>query len=160
MNQARKIGDAQHRGDDGQDHVGKILREYKHRVKMGGRRGVNADKWDILVDGRWHIEVKTAGRRDIRGVPGWVFNIHRHGVLDESKVDFYVLRLEEVPYSKYAIHLLLPSPLKQLTLLVTFRKFLNGFGQYAEAFHKFCKTGENPFLARHPRPESQQEEAR
>lgn len=149
-----------HLGNNGQDAVYSRLHEFGRRVRMGGRAGIGADKWDILVDDRWHVEVKTARPREINGSVGWYFNIHRHGVLDESKVDLYILRLEKVPYSKYAIHLLLPSPLKQFTLAVTFRKLLNGFAKYAEAFQQFCKTGQNPFLeGRYPRPESQQVEA-
>jgi len=142
-------GDAQHLGNDGQEHVRQILYNQHRRVQMGARSGPGADKWDILVDDRWHVEVKTARPRDIDGRPTWVFNIHRHGILDESKVDLYVLRLEKVPYSKAAIHLLIPSPLRVFTLEVSFRKLLNGFGRYSEPFREFCRTGQNPFLEKH-----------
>lgn len=134
-------------GDRGQDLVYHLLGfTHGRKVHMGVRSGPRADKWDILVDGRWHIEVKTAAPRKVgANPPTWFFNIHRHGLVDESKVDFYVLRLEDVPYCKYPIHLLLPSPIGKPTVAVSFRALVNGYGRFAEAFRRFAKTGMNPF---------------
>lgn len=93
--------------------------------------------FDLLVDGRIRIEVKTAQAQVTRKALFWKFNLHRHGALSEQ-CDFYVLRLEAVPYTnKAAIHLLLPAPQKKKTIFVSFRSLLNGVAQQALDFQDF-----------------------
>ena len=63
--------------------------------------------YDMLVDGL-HVEVKTAKPRlqnEKYPMPSWCFNIHRHGKLSAEQPDYYLLRLEEVPYSSNAIYI-------------------------------------------------------
>jgi hypothetical protein len=105
-----------------------------------GRRVVTMDQkgpFDLLVDG-WRVELKAANRTEQAGQPRWMFNIHRHGVLEET-TDFYVLRLEDVPYSKYAIHLLYRAPIGVTVINVSMRNLLNGTSMRAEEFYRFAR---------------------
>lgn len=95
------------------------------------------DKYDLLLNGRIRIEVKTGKPRWVKGVPTWCFNIHRHGVLDESAVDFYVLRLEGVPYFRNAIHLLRKAPIGAKSVVVSLGSLLAGNNE-ARDFQALC----------------------
>lgn len=85
--------------------------------------------FDLRCNGK-RVEVKCA--KYCHGE--WVFNIHRKGVLNESEVDVYIFRLEQVPDSKAAIHLILPAPIGITTIKMTLRSLLTRYGQY---FNKF-----------------------
>lgn len=73
------------------------------------------------------IEVKVA---KLRTDHTWQFSLQRHNVLSETDVDFYILRLEDVPFAKAAIHLVVPAPLGTPTLKITFRTLMAKWGQY------------------------------
>lgn len=82
--------------------------------------------FDMLVDGI-RVEVKT-GKPRIQNknldMISWQFNIHRHGKMPEKQPDCYVLRLEDVPYSDHAIHLLYLGPLTIPTIYISIRSLL------------------------------------
>jgi hypothetical protein len=90
------------------------------------------------VEVKWCALIKSAKGRVAEWK--WQFNIHRHGVLDESQVDFYVLRCEPGPAKEFlgenAFHLVIPAPLGVKVMVITPRslltrhaKFYNGVGQ-------------------------------
>jgi hypothetical protein len=94
--------------------------------------------YDYLYEGK-RIELKhSKGTMRLDGHTIWKFNIHRHGVLDESQVDFYIFRLENVPEFSYAIHLVIPAPLGSATLEITLRSLIT---QYAIHFNRFDLIG-------------------
>lgn len=62
--------------------------------------------FDVVVNGR-RIEIKSANFSSNRGA--WSFNIHRHGKLDESQVDYYLFRLNLV--DRPPEHMLFPAPI-------------------------------------------------
>lgn len=90
--------------------------------------------YDLVIDGL-RTEVKCAApRKDGEYGIAWQFNIHRHGMLSED-TDIYILRLEKVPYSGCAMHMLLAAPIGKLTVLVSMRSLLNQ--EWAEAVSDF-----------------------
>lgn len=93
--------------------------------------------FDLLVDG-WAVEVKVAQFQLRKGKPTWQFNIHRHGRVQE-RCDFYILRLEGVPYSKAAVHLLLRAPLCRPTISVTFRSLISKYSVANVDFRSFLR---------------------
>jgi hypothetical protein len=108
-------------GIDGQQQVYAWLR-------LQGFETFQADynaKYDILCNGK-KVEVKTA--EYVNG--GWSVNIHRHGILNESDVDLYVLRLEGGPLFKYAIHLIIPAPVGKLRINITPRSLLTRYARH------------------------------
>ena len=85
--------------------------------------------YDLLTSNGLRIEVKASGyEREMRR---WSFNIHRHGVLDEGEVDFYILRCESGFATEFlgtsAFHLVVPAPLGMPTLRISIRNLLCGF---------------------------------
>ena len=117
-----------------------LLVAHGRKVKLQRRR----EPFDMLVDGRWRVEVKAAqSQRQGTGghQPVWKFNIHRHGKVEETDTDLYILRLENVPFCRYAVYLLFKAPVKAPTITISFRSLLNGRGQHAQAFRHFCRTG-------------------
>jgi hypothetical protein len=97
--------------------------------------------YDLVVDGH-RVEVKCAAARPDSDRPDsliWTFNLHRHGILSEQ-TDLYLLRLEKVPYSKAAIHMLLKAPVGVTTLYISMRSLLNQEWAAAVAdFYTFAK---------------------
>lgn len=80
--------------------------------------------YDLVVDG-FRVEVKCgAPQKDGQYSLVWNFNLHRHGVLSEQ-TDLYLMRLEKVPYSGAAIHMLFRAPLGVTMLCVSMRALLN-----------------------------------
>jgi hypothetical protein len=86
--------------------------------------------FDLLVDGYTRVEVKIA---KFNG-KSWDFNIHRHGKVNEKFVDAYILRMENVPGFKAAIHLIIQSPLNTQTVHISFRSLIT---RYAKHFNDF-----------------------
>jgi hypothetical protein len=129
--------------DDGREaeyKVRSVLLTHGRKVQLGRHN----EPFDLLIDGKTRIEVKTCGSVVNKGVPRWFFNVHRHGTLDESEVDAYVLRMENVPFSKYAMHLLFLSPVGKKAIVISARSLLNQYLEKAIDFQRFCKTGELP----------------
>lgn len=62
-------------------------------------------------------------------------NIHRHGIVDESQVDFYVFRLDGQPvyfFGKAAIYLIIPAPLNMKTAVISPRSLLNHWSKFCD----------------------------
>jgi hypothetical protein len=78
--------------------------------------------FDLAVNG-WRVEVKTG---DIDADGEWGFNIHRHGKLDESHVDFYVFVLNGMPYLKGSLFMVRDAPIGTKTMRVSVRTLLAG----------------------------------
>ncbi len=98
-------------------------------------RSMNYDShYDIYVNDK-RVEVKVAkAQKDRQNHSVWRFNIHRHGVLKETGVDAYILRLEDVPEFTYAIHLILPAPLGVMSVSITMRNLITRYAKYFENF--------------------------
>ena len=111
-------------------NVAMLLRNHGYDVKFMPSRGTPSP-YDLLVNFR-RVEVKVCPLSGSRGQ--WQFNIHRHGVLDESMVDVYILRLERVPGFKAALHLVIPSPIGQRVLIISLRALLARYGRYYNRF--------------------------
>ncbi|MCI0352845.1 MAG: hypothetical protein L0Z53_25775 [Acidobacteriales bacterium] len=124
-------------GREGESRIGQVLRYYGRKVFAAGYY----DSFDLLVDG-FRCEVKTAEFRNKGHTHGWTFNIHRHGKLSEQ-TDYYILRLQSVPYSNDAIHLLLKSPIGVSTVWISMRQLLSGL--YAVAVRDFDRFARGEF---------------
>lgn len=107
--------------------------------------------FDLLIDSSLRIEVKTSQMQIVKGVPGWRFNIHRHGSVNETKVDKYILRLEGVPYTKAAIHLLVDAPIVTPTIKISLRSLLDRYSPLVTAFNEFCAGRKIYFGSKHKR---------
>lgn len=92
--------------------------------------------FDILVDHKWKCEVKTAKPIYVRGSLAWLFNIHRHGVLDEGGVDLYILQLKEIHGSKKPIYLVIKAPLQVSTISFTLHELIKKGAPLVEDFLK------------------------
>lgn len=88
--------------------------------------GVRADwqyyhsPFDLDCSGT-RVEVKTARERTIGGRSAWVVALHNKGVLDETRADVYILRLENFPMGaeRSDVHLVVPSPIGKTALFLT-----------------------------------------
>ena len=124
-------GETQRLGLSAEDHVLNLLRYHGRKVS----KQKYLERFDLLVDG-YRCEVKCAKpHKDGEYGIDWLFNIHRHGLIKEDAVDFYILRLEDVPYSKAAIHMVFKAPLGIATTLISVRSLLNQ--HYAKAVSDF-----------------------
>jgi hypothetical protein len=113
-------------GNEGEARVSHWLKSHGYEVKkLRTRLGA-----DLIANGK-RVEVKCA-RPDKDGE--WTFNLHHHGVLDEGRVDLYVFRVEGLPATKKPLHLIIPAPLKRLTLAMTVRSLILTWGRYANRF--------------------------
>jgi hypothetical protein len=115
-------------GISGEERVRNWLNGYGIKSEHAGY----SSPYDLICDGR-RIEVKTASMCADNGIPTWRVNIHRHGKLDESNVDFYVIRLEDFPGMKAALHLVVPSPIERSTLNINMRNLILRWSKYANA---------------------------
>lgn len=108
-----------------------ILHAYGHEVKVMPRQS----KYDLLVDKVYRVEVKCALYDERRG--NALVNFHRHGVLCETDVDFYLLRIENIPGFKSAISLLFKAPINRLTLKITLRSMISLYGDNFRQYVQF-----------------------
>jgi hypothetical protein len=104
------------------------------------------DPYDILC-GTQRIEVKWAsffrwtqhGRKHERR--GWRFNIHRHGSLNETRVDLYVLRCEPGEAASIlgtsSFHLVFRAPLNRKTIDITPRSLLTRYASHFNSLRYF-----------------------
>lgn len=122
-------------GYKGMMNVYVLLKQHGFKVSLAGYYA----PFDILVDEKLRFEVKTCPGVHKNGKPSWSFNIHRHGKISEE-TDYYVLRLENVPFAKRkAIHLLLKAPLETPTITMEPMTLMTRYAKYADAFQDFCK---------------------
>lgn len=120
-------------GKHGERALDGILRFYFHENYV--KCEYNAPH-DFILFGRT-IELKTA-RPQFKGkIPFWKFNLHRHGRMSNVRPDFYVLRMEKIPYMhNRAIHLLMSGNVPMFTKIVTIRSLMNGEFELAQRFKK------------------------
>lgn len=112
-----------------EDAIAAFLRRWKITFKRNGYY----HHWDATTDTGARLEFKASTWSYETGQ--WSFNIHRHGKLDESQVDFYVLRLESTGIAKAflgqaAIHLVIPAPIGTPTIFITPRSLLTRYAKY------------------------------
>lgn len=120
-------------GGQGQDKVAIALQSFGRTVEVAPYNS----PYDLLIDGKYRIEVKSGAERFLRkgkySYRGWQFNIHRHGVLNEASVDFYVLSFAHR-------FLLLKAPVNKKTIAFQSRPLAKGkYRKYIEAFLSFAK---------------------
>jgi len=129
---------AQMNGKYGQYQVYRLLMVHGRKCQMARYN----ESFDMLIDDTHRIEVKTcpSTRKDGK----WLANIHRHGVLNENGTDAYIFRLEGVPGTTAALHLLMTAPLKKHCLVFSVRSLLYKYPNAALDFLHFAKTGELP----------------
>lgn len=112
-------------GRDGEYSVCKWLRSSGYKVE----RAPYDSPYDMTCNSK-RIEVKSS-TFDSRH---WKFNIERGGVLNESAVDVYILRLEGVPGFKAAVHLILSAPIERPNIKISLRTLLAKYGQHYNKF--------------------------
>lgn len=120
--------------------VAAILRRAGHSVQQ-----MNYTSWfDLLVDGKLRVEVKASEFSAEK--LNWQFNLHRHGKMGRQP-DFYIFRLERVPFSCAAVHMIWPGNESRATISFSLRGLLNGkaSGQIEE-FKKFVCNGNGRLL--------------
>jgi hypothetical protein len=135
--------------DDGKhgEHLVKAL------LSVNGRRVKNAGYYapfDLLVDGRVRVEIKTCEGILIQNNPNkpayraWMFNLHRHGKLSEN-TDCYILRISGIPETNTPVHLLVMAPFGKPTISISLRSLIEGdWTQNFKDFDVFKKTGKLP----------------
>ena len=112
--------------------VASLLQAFGHKIHHMPYQS----PFDLLMDGKLRIEIKTAPPITKLGRPCWNFNIHRHNIVEESQIDYYILRFENVPWCKYAIHALFKAPIEKPTLQFGFRQLLEGaISEQVKAFN-------------------------
>jgi hypothetical protein len=108
---------------NGEFKVGAALSAFGHHIK---RMPQHYSHYDLLMDHKIRIEVKTSRIKGSKKKLFWGFNIHRHKIVQEREVDFYVFRFEDIPGSNKAIHALFEPPLTKQTIKYTQRQLLEG----------------------------------
>jgi len=126
------------RGKEGESSVAEILTIYGHDAKRAGHR----DKFDLLVDGKWKIEVKCAApatkfSKRKGTLRFWRVNFHRHGKMDEQ-ADLYVIKLLDFDGSEPAF-ILMRSPYGSPTALWMEASIRQNWKQEMDNFWHFCK---------------------
>lgn len=134
-------GTAQDIGREAEEFVMRSLRVRGLSVK---RMAYNSP-FDLLV-GDKRVEVKASRPTSDKGGARWVINIHRHGVLDESKIDVYVILLDLSIYGKKKpLVLIIPSPVESKTLNYSLDSLLTIHHWQIENWAAFGVTGKNKY---------------
>ena len=110
-----------------------LLRAAGRKVK----RMHSLDKFDLLVDDKTRIEVKGV---DCSGDPKrkWPVNIHRHGIVNESDVDYYIIRLCNLDIlGTYGIYLMFKAPVETSSFLISLRSLLTIHSDNAKMYRDF-----------------------
>lgn len=134
-----KNGEPQRNGRRAETNVRYLLERYGRKVEQKEY----LSRFDLLIDEKWRCEVKVAYPTkiitDVKLVnrTKWFVNFHRHGELKED-CDFYIVRLEQVPGFKAAIHLVLRSPVRVMTKAFTLRSLLEDGAPMVSDFRKVC----------------------
>lgn len=100
--------------------------------------------FDLLVNNSLRVEVKYARPSD-----GWLWriNFHRHGELDETNVDFYVVMLDGIPgFAKKAMFLVFPAPAAVKSMTFTFATLLRKHHRHIDNWKLF---GPPPLKVQH-----------
>jgi hypothetical protein len=121
------------KGNEGEIAVANVLTKHGRTV-LHMRDG---DPFDLLVDGVWRVEVKTASCTTEKGLPTWQFKLSRAGKLIED-YDLYIFRLEGMPFGKFPLHVMLAAPFGRKTFKLTFRSLLGRYATLAGDFLIFA----------------------
>jgi hypothetical protein len=121
-------------GRRGEKNVAGLLRDFGRHVKLQSYHG----SFDFLIDGQYRVDLKTARPTSTQKRPTWLFSIKHHGILREN-CDFYILRLEDVPYSKLAIHLLRAAPFGHGQVKVGLWSLLTRHADDVARFYRFAR---------------------
>jgi len=90
------------------------------------------ENFDFWVNGR-RVEFKTARPTQTkRQSPYWQFSLHRHGKLNESDIDFYVVCFEEIPYMQKNFYGAVQAPVQVKSLSYGMPDLL----KHAESLHR------------------------
>jgi len=94
--------------------------------KAKGRESV------LIIDGL-RVEVKQSS---LSSGKWWKVNLHRHGVLDESDVDAYLLLLNGVPgvAGGMSLYLIIPAPQNVKGLAISFSSLMRQWRDNIEAW--------------------------
>lgn len=103
------------------------------------RRNAYGNGYDMLVNGKYRVEVKNARCSDPYN-PQWMINFHRHGKLDERNVDLYIVRLDGILFFKAGVYLIFRAPIKRLTMRITARSLLYSYSSHARMMLEFVKS--------------------
>lgn len=120
---------AESRGKSGESRVAAVLLSYGRTVSRARmRQGIAAEPFDLLVDGK-PIEVKTSipqldGNGSKRTITVWRFNIHRHSVLKEQNLFGYILRFDDFPGTRSALHMFFKAPLRRKVMSISLSSIL------------------------------------
>ena len=109
----------------------------KDRAKLSNAGFVSISKAKgreslLLIDGL-RVEVKQSS---LSSGKWWKINLHRHGVLDESDVDAYLLLLNGVPgvVGGMALYLVIPAPQNVKGLAISFSSLMRQWRDNIEAW--------------------------
>lgn len=89
--------------------------------------------YDLLVDGK-KVEVKSSGKHPLRNGFVWLYNLHRHGVLNESEVDLYVFEMKDFQYP----YVLIPAPIGKKSISLNYNILAKRYFRGVEDFNRFC----------------------
>jgi hypothetical protein len=106
-------------------------------------RGIRGSGYDYLANGH-RIECKTGIYSKETGF--WTLSIHRHAVINEASVDYYVFRLEGCPFWSAAIHLVIPAPLERSTICISLRSLVIKWSRFIDATDALRAPG--PFVGK------------
>lgn len=95
--------------------------------------------YDMMINNAYRAEIKTARSHDPYN-PVWAINFHRHGKLDESNVDLYIIRLDGVSFMTAGIYLLFRAPVGIKTLRLTARSLLYLYSSHARMMVDFVNS--------------------
>jgi len=124
------------------------VKSWLARHGIATRRLPYKSAYDLETTTGIRMEVKTASytafsTKKQRHQGQWKFNIHRHGLLDEWNVDYYILLLGPDPYrvlGKALLTVVIPAPLGRKVLLVTPRTLFTHWAQYINNFGLLMPT--------------------
>ena len=134
-NRGGELGERQETGNRGEQNTVAMFRDAGRAVQKAPYRS----PYDCIVDG-WRIDIKTSRFSTSRPSPGWFIRFHTHGLLDESNRDFYVARLEEIPYYKEkALYLAYRAPVnKQAESISLMTLLTGGYIENTALFQALC----------------------
>lgn len=80
--------------------------------------------YDATVNG-WHVEFKSSQYSKLHRT--WTINIHRHGIMNESETDYYIVRLIGIPdIPRWSVFFILKAPIKRFVVVVSLRSLVLG----------------------------------
>ena len=107
----------------------KVQNQLRYRGVDSTRQSF-ASEYDLLTAGGQRVEVKYASFRRLTkdGRMGWKINFHRHGVLNESDVNWYVTVLDADSvrlFGKAVLSLVIPAPIQKTTIQISPRSLVS-----------------------------------